>query len=124
MGARWMIGNERKVDILKDNWLSSVSGFKVMGPVRGIEQGAIVSDLIDSDLRCWNQELISDCLGPVTCSHICSIPLSWSNLEDSIIWHFEKDGMFSVKSTYHLLRKNVMLLSQGPLVIPGKSYGR
>ncbi|XP_058725683.1 uncharacterized protein LOC131596977 [Vicia villosa] len=74
----------------------------------------MVSDLIDSDLRCWKRDLISNCFGPVTCSQICSIPLSWSSLDDTIIWHAEKDGTYSVKSAYHILRAKRDARDPGP----------
>lgn len=71
---RWRIGNRRKFDISKDRWLPVVPIFKVVWDVRGLDQGATVSDL-DSDLCCWKRELIFDCFGFVTSLQLCSIPL-------------------------------------------------
>lgn len=59
-----------------------------------------VADLIDPISRTWNLELINETLWPVDRGHILSIPIGANDVEDTLVWHFSKDGMFSVKSCY------------------------
>lgn len=46
--------------------------------------------------------------------HILSIPLLRSMHEDKLIWHYEKDGEYSVKSAYHVLSNQKQCLGSGP----------
>lgn len=59
-------------------------------------------DLIDEDLRMWNKDLVFQCFEQDEAMKIVNIPLASSHLLDKRIWHFEKSGEFSVRSTYHL----------------------
>ncbi|XP_058764138.1 uncharacterized protein LOC131637556 [Vicia villosa] len=114
MGSRWRIGAGDQVNILRDNWIPGAAAAKVLGPVQGISAEATVSYLIDEDLRCWKHDLIKECFSPMVCEEILSIPLSWRNMEDKLIWYPEKDGEFSVKSAYHLLRSKRDAAFPGP----------
>ncbi|KAI5417946.1 hypothetical protein KIW84_042542 [Lathyrus oleraceus] len=69
--------NGKRVDIWKDNWIPNVLGFKHFSPARVLEPDSKDCNLIDVDLGML--------------------------LEDKAIWHFEKDGEYYVKTTYHLL---------------------
>lgn len=113
-GSRWRIGNGQQVNIMGDNWIPDLPGFKIHEHVRGIGVADKVSELIDVDLRCWKKKFIQSCFGPVVTSNICSIPLPWSELEDKVVWHSEKDDIYSVKSAYHLLQNKRAAASPGP----------
>lgn len=91
------------MDILRDNKFHAVAGFKIHGLVKGIEPRATISDLIDSDLHSWKQYHIKACFDPFVSSHIISIPLSWSQLDDILVWNFKKDSLYFLNSTYHIL---------------------
>ncbi|GAU51235.1 hypothetical protein TSUD_412370 [Trifolium subterraneum] len=54
-GARWRIGNGLKVKIWKDSWLPRQVDFKVKSPNQGLEDLALVSDLIDLDSKQWDK---------------------------------------------------------------------
>lgn len=41
---------------------------------------------------------------------IKSIPLSIRNTKDRLVWHFEWNGKFSVRSAYHLARHDTVLM--------------
>lgn len=113
-GSRWRIGNGQKVNILGDKWISALASFKIHEHVNGIGEEAKDSELINKDLRCWKKEYIQGCFGPMVTSNICSIPLTWSEMKDKIIWHCEKDDMYSFKSAYQLLRSKCAAHIPGP----------
>ncbi|KAK3230810.1 hypothetical protein Dsin_002691 [Dipteronia sinensis] len=50
----------------------------------------------------WNDDLIWESFMSDDIEIILGIPCSSSSRQDSLIWHFEKFGFFSVKSAYHL----------------------
>ncbi|KAL0330040.1 UNVERIFIED_CONTAM: hypothetical protein Sradi_4990700 [Sesamum radiatum] len=61
-----------------------------------------VSELIDEDLRAWNEGMVNNLFWPEDRDLILQIPLSlvWST--DLLVWHYSSNGMFPVRSAYHL----------------------
>ena len=66
-----------------------------------------VSDLIDKEAGGWKEDLVRQLFVPLDADIILSIPLSTSWPEDKLIWHYTSNGVFSVKSAYHLLRSKL-----------------
>lgn len=64
---------------------------------------AKVSELIDYDLGQWKSEEVRDRFIGSDVQHILSIPISRSFPEDKLIWHHDKEGIYSVKTTYHVI---------------------
>lgn len=52
-GTRWRVGNGTKIKIWKDKWIPRLSSFKIHSLVRGLENKAIVNELIDPDTKQW-----------------------------------------------------------------------
>lgn len=103
LGARWLIGNGQQVSIWNDNWMPEQSRFKVWSPVVGLPHDAKVSELIDPDLKKWRRDLVFSIFSHFEGQQIMSIPISLRLPEDRLIWHWEKDGEYLVRSTYHQL---------------------
>ena len=61
-----------------------------------------VFELIDPVTRTWNEELIRKILLPHDVDEVLKIRLPQSTSEDFIAWHFERSGVFSVRSAYRL----------------------
>lgn len=102
-GGRWQIGNGRKVKIWGDNWIPIQSDFKVYSPSRILEPDALVAELLDDDLKHWNEDLVLNCFSSYEAHQILSIPISFHFPIDNFIWHWEKDGKYSVRSAYRVL---------------------
>ncbi|KAK2659441.1 hypothetical protein Ddye_005974 [Dipteronia dyeriana] len=98
-GTRWIVGLGESILVYQDRWLPRLSTFKVYSPLV-LRDDALVSDLKLLSER-WNEEMIRTCfmLDDAVC--ILSIPCSLVRRRDSLIWHFDKMGVFSVKSAYH-----------------------
>jgi hypothetical protein len=60
-----------------------------------------VCDLIDPTTGQWDEETIKNIFGQQDIRDILSIPLR-QGMEDTIAWHFDKKGVFSVRSCYQL----------------------
>jgi len=102
-GSRWAVGNGNKINIWKDNWLPGHSNPKFCSPINTLSESATVSELIDFDLMRWNVNVIQQVFSPYEAGIISSMPLSSRLPEDKLVWPAEKNGIFSVKSAYHIL---------------------
>jgi hypothetical protein len=114
MGARWRIGNGNKVRIWKDGWIPNNSDSFVKGPRVQLDENALVSELIDTNSKMWRREAVRSWFNPHEAKKILSIPLSHRLPEDKIIWGWEKNGEFSVRSAYHLLADKKNCNQPGP----------
>ncbi|CAI8616380.1 unnamed protein product [Vicia faba] len=113
-GARWRIGNGKKVKILNDCWLPNNPGFKFIGSTRGFEVDSKVSDLVDKYLCYWKKDLIRNRFDHAEANNICSIPLSARNQTHALIWNFERDGDYS---EYNLKNLDVLAKKGSPVTL-------
>ncbi|XP_012835792.1 PREDICTED: uncharacterized protein LOC105956483 [Erythranthe guttata] len=101
-GCRVRIGNGVDSSIWGDPWLNDDGNFHII--TRRPFSSAFpdkVSDLIWTDSRTWNLELIYDTFWPVDHSRILAIPIGSSLAKDRLVWHYSRSGKFTVKSCYH-----------------------
>jgi hypothetical protein len=66
---------------------------------------ARVKDLFDPDTHGWNSPLLESIFQPDEVKAIKTIPLSRTNQEDKQIWRGTTNGIFSVRSAYHLAKE-------------------
>ncbi|KAL0384911.1 UNVERIFIED_CONTAM: hypothetical protein Sradi_2885400 [Sesamum radiatum] len=101
-GCKWRIGTGRSVLVWQDPWLPRAPSFYTLTamPVGGSNMH--VSELIQEDTREWDCELINTIFGPEDCEMILQIPLSCVGGHDLLVWHYSRNGLFSVRSAYHL----------------------
>jgi hypothetical protein len=109
LGMRWSIRNGQKVKIWSDPWIPNNSNFKVWSPIKNLEPNALVSELIDVNTKQWKRELVTNSFNNYEANKILSIPISWRLDEDKRIWNWERDGNYSVRSAYHILKEGASL---------------
>ena len=61
-----------------------------------------VSELIDPVSGDWDRALIRSVFWEEDVARILCIPIK-QGMEDLLAWHYDKKGVFSVKSAYHVL---------------------
>ncbi|KAL0374642.1 UNVERIFIED_CONTAM: putative mitochondrial protein [Sesamum radiatum] len=101
-GCRWRIGTGRSVLVWKDPWLPRIPSFRTLTPMPAGGSNMHVSDLIREDIREWDSELINTIFWPEDCVMILQTPLSCVGRQDLLVWHYSRNGLFSVRSAYHL----------------------
>ena len=69
-----------------------------------------VSELINIDERQWDEQLIRDIFWPTDAQRILNIPLAMGMMEDFVSWHYERSGIFSVRTAYHMEWENGRIL--------------
>lgn len=96
-GLRWRMGCGRSVGIYNSNWLPRPITFSQ--PT--LPNDSIVVDLI-LDGNCWNIPMLRQLFLDVDVQQIMKIKLPNQPCEDRIMWHYDREGEYSVKFGYNL----------------------
>ena len=102
-GMKLRIGNGSFVRIYQDCWLLDSLHGGVLSALGDYNPEAMVSNLIDQESHCWRDSTIDRFFQPHVTNAIKAIMLTPSNQKDTIFWPRNHDGVFLVKSRYHLL---------------------
>jgi hypothetical protein len=96
------IGNGETTRIWDHNWLPRDGGLKPIA-VKASNPPRYVSELIDNTSMQWKEDVIQKYFYEFDAQVIKNIPLSYSRQDDFWAWHYERSGVFSVKSAYRML---------------------
>ena len=73
----------------------------------------MVSAPIDQNTKRWKANLVKKTFLPFEVDTILSIPLSYSLLDDKLIWLGNKRGVFTVRSVYYVALSLVETCNEG-----------
>lgn len=62
-----------------------------------------VNELIDATSATWKRDMLQQVFLAPDVNSILSIPLCTRNMEDTWSWNFEKNGIFTIRSSYRML---------------------
>ena len=99
-GTRWRVGNGEKILVASAPWIPKEDTFFADDGPDFIEPHLRVCDLFEGNGRVWNIALLMELFSSRDIRAIISIPISITNKEDSFLWHFDKRGVYTVKSAY------------------------
>ncbi|XP_062118476.1 uncharacterized protein LOC133832109 [Humulus lupulus] len=105
LGARWRIGDGNDVSILKDPWIPRPNTFKIYD-VPFIPPDLKVIDLKRSD-GSWDEVMIKCIFNEDDAKLMLSLPCSSVQLRDKLLWHFSKNGEYSVRSGYYVAMNQI-----------------
>ncbi|XP_028095770.1 uncharacterized protein LOC114293006 [Camellia sinensis] len=108
-GIRWQINSSSPALFWEDCWIPGLPDFKVYSSKPIGTEVVTVEDVIDPLHKSWNLDLLRSQVSEPEVQAISSIPISLAPTEDSLIWHFEAKGQYTVKSGYHV----AMMASSG-----------
>ena len=97
---RWSVGDGDSIRVFKDQWLPRPSTFKPITPDPGIDLW--VADLMDKNHLGWDPVKLCQFLILIDREIVLSIPVSRKGGLDLLSWHFDRKGIYLVKSGYHL----------------------
>ena len=100
-GVIWRVVDGKNVNIWRDNWLPRNSGLRVLVK-KNRTRLKWVSELFISGTRRWDENLIRHLFYNHDAEEILRLHIQTIGEGDLIAWHYEKNGMFSVKSAYRL----------------------
>ncbi|KAK1616516.1 hypothetical protein QYE76_022033 [Lolium multiflorum] len=95
------IGNGRDTQFARDNWLPRDSGLKLAG-LKKNSRRRWVNQLFLQDSNSWNANLLRELFHDFDVQTILKIRLPEHEVKDCVAWHYEPNGIFSVKSAYKL----------------------
>jgi len=101
-GVIWKVGDGTKINIWGDRWIFSPHLNSIQSPIRILNKDAKVSEIIDQNSRWWNIPLIEQIFPAETAEKICSLAISPGTVQDRLIWAYTANGIFTVRSAYHL----------------------
>lgn len=117
------VGNGEKVRIWGDKWIPMPTSYKVQSPCRILGENAIVGDLVDVNARRWNSSLIHEIFLEHEAKLICSMPLSRYSQDDQLIWRGTSNGIFTIRSAYHMdMEMKAMKKGEGSAIILDDSF--
>ncbi|KAA3474808.1 reverse transcriptase [Gossypium australe] len=102
-GLIWKVGTGMNISIGNDAWVPDLVNSRLLFTYKGSNESK-VAELINSQIREWNREVIDYTFGADEAEKIICIPLAKIPPDDLLAWSSESSGGFSVKSTYKLLQ--------------------
>jgi hypothetical protein len=100
-GLMWRVGNGSNIKLWEDKWISATS-HKIQDPIRVLSRDVKIADIINPEANWWDIPLIKQFFSRETVGKICSILISPQLHEDKLIWAWTNNGLFLVRSAYHL----------------------
>jgi hypothetical protein len=104
-GGCWKVGNGNAINIWEDNWVAWQNGYKILTPRTPHIQIQSVNELITATpAKEWNSNIIDQYFIPSEGTLIKQTPLIREQVDDQFMWPHTKDGNYTVKSGYNLLK--------------------
>ena len=102
MGLIKRIGSGLNTRIWEDNWLPRDYKLKPICSISA-DPPQLVSELIDETSRSWNTQKLNEHFIAPDVAFIQNIPLSFKVQPDFWAWHYDRRGIFTVKSAYRMI---------------------
>lgn len=102
-GLRWNVKGISFLNVWHDPWVSSIPNFKIISIQSADCLVLYIADLIDHQTRQWDENIIFASFDPLEAREILKIQLSEFDQGESLVWHYSKYGISTVKSVYHVL---------------------
>ncbi|XP_074318814.1 uncharacterized protein LOC141655456 [Silene latifolia] len=97
------VGNGQGTKVWGDPWIRSSNSGHVLSPRVAGQEDMVVAELFRADGSGWDRHKVRSIFLPFEQDTILSMRVSSVRMEDTWCWRMEKDGNYSVRSTYRLL---------------------
>lgn len=101
-GSAWRVGDGRSIKIRTERWIGVRKPDKPGPAMQEEDEGVTVDTLIDEQRRQWIEAKITENFNQEDRTAIMTIPLSRNRREDKRTWRLTDNGLFTVKSAYHM----------------------
>ena len=100
-GLIWRVGDGSKINVHHDNWIPRSGSMNPLGAVY-VQRVTRVVDLLSPDGTSWSSARVDEMFSPDDAADIKQIAVGGPGTEDTLAWNYTKNGVFSVRSAYHL----------------------
>jgi hypothetical protein len=110
-GLIWRVGDGTKIDVWNQNWIprSSLKRPICHRPDKSVEK---VNELLLPEGGGWNIDKLNEVFFEGDVDDILKIHVGHAVTDDYLAWNYTKNGVFSVRSVYHL-KRHLKRLSAG-----------
>jgi hypothetical protein len=95
-GLVWRVGNGSQIRIWKDRWIPQPTTYRVRSSPQLLDLDATANMLINKDTKWWDLSMLESNFNKEEIQLIQSIPISYTNRKDVLIWKGTTNGLFSV----------------------------
>lgn len=103
-GVIWRVGDGETINIWRDNWIKREGNLKITSEKKRCRLKKVKS-LLGNNQNGWNEELVRSTFLTHDVEEILKIKVAKNKIEDTLAWHHEKNGQFTVSSAYKLAFK-------------------
>jgi hypothetical protein len=103
-GVVCRIGSGEKIKVLDDNWIPRSYHMRPLG-VKPNQTVNTVNDFLLDNGEGWDAEKLNECFFEVDVNDTLKIHVGRAGSDDYMAWNYTKNGVFSVRSVYHLKQK-------------------
>jgi hypothetical protein len=114
------LGPGSTINIWEDNWLPGTVTMKPLIRLPGVVI-ELVSQLFLPGTRCWDEDLVRAALVVPDAEEILRLRPGFRMEQDTTGWSAEKNGLYSVRSAYRLLKAEQSQMEAGKLSEPSSS---
>lgn len=100
-GFRWVVGNGKDINAVKDQWLNKKVDFCVENSSVYDDRSELVSSLLLPKSNQWNVSLVQQLYLDVDAKVILVIPVPQREINDRIAWAESTNGVYTAKAGYH-----------------------
>lgn len=112
-GLIWRVGDGRSIQIQRDQWIPRKEGLKTVVFTKR-SRLRWVNQLMNEEGKEWNVPLIRQMFHALDADEICRIPIPRAKAKDCVAWHYEKNGIFTVRSAYRLAASAIQAEQANP----------
>ena len=109
-GAIWRVGDGLSIKVWEHRWLPDPHS-KILSP-RLNSTISQISDLFLPNAQPWNVDLIDHTFMNWEAEEIKRIHVSEIGQVDALVWPFTSDGEYSVRTAYHMLVSDSVMVEQ------------
>ena len=102
-GILWRVGNGKHIDILRDHWIPDTIPATLLSYSSTLHNKKVNTLMLENENK-WNENLIRNIFPEEIAGKILSIPISSEGWDDFPSWIYSKNGAYTVRSAYNLVR--------------------